>query len=44
MIAYLEGTPAATGDRWVVLEVNGIGYRVHVPEPGYARLPMLPGR
>jgi Holliday junction DNA helicase RuvA len=33
MIAYLEGTPAASGDRWVVLEVNGIGYRVHVPEP-----------
>ena len=33
MIAYLEGTPAASGDRWVVLDVNGIGYRVHVPEP-----------
>jgi Holliday junction DNA helicase RuvA len=33
MIAYLEGTPAASGDRWVVLEVNSIGYRVHVPEP-----------
>ena len=33
MIAYLEGTPAASGDRWVVLEVNSIGYRVHVPAP-----------
>jgi len=33
MIAYLEGTPAASGDRWVVLEVNSIGYRIHVPEP-----------
>ena len=22
-----------TGDRWVVLEVNGIGYRVNVPQP-----------
>ncbi|MGB8308321.1 MAG: Holliday junction branch migration protein RuvA [Methanoregula sp.] len=33
MIAYLNGTLAATGDRWVVLDVNGIGYRVHVPEP-----------
>ncbi|HVP96429.1 Holliday junction branch migration protein RuvA [Methanoregula sp.] len=33
MIASLEGKPVATGDRWVVLEVNGIGYRVYVPEP-----------
>ena len=33
MIAYLEGTPAASGDRWVVLDVNSIGYRVHVPGP-----------
>jgi len=31
MIASLEGMPVATGDRWVVLEVSGIGYRVHVP-------------
>ena len=31
MIASLEGIPVATGDRWVVLEVSGIGYRVHVP-------------
>jgi len=33
MIASLEGIPVATGDRWVVLEVSGIGYRVHVPWP-----------
>ncbi len=33
MIAYLDGTPAAAGDRWVVLDVNGIGYRVYVPQP-----------
>ena len=33
MIAYLYGEPAGTGDRWVVLDVNGIGYRVNVPGP-----------
>jgi len=33
MIASLEGTPVAAGDRWVVVEVNGIGFRVNVPEP-----------
>jgi len=33
MIAYLYGEPVQTGDRWVVLEVNGIGYRVNVPQP-----------
>ncbi|WP_292424710.1 Holliday junction branch migration protein RuvA [Methanoregula sp.] len=33
MIAYLDGTPVAAGDRWVVLDVNGIGYRVYVPQP-----------
>jgi len=33
MIAFLDGTPVAAGDRWVVLEVGGIGYRVYVPQP-----------
>ena len=33
MIAYLYGEPVQTGDRWVVLDVNGIGYRVFVPQP-----------
>jgi len=33
MIAYLYGEPVLIGDRWVVLEVNGIGYRVNVPQP-----------
>ena len=33
MIAFLYGEPAETGDRWVVLDVNGIGYRVYVPVP-----------
>ncbi|MFA5332583.1 MAG: Holliday junction branch migration protein RuvA [Methanoregula sp.] len=31
MIAYLDGRPTMAGDRWVVLDVNGIGYRVYVP-------------
>ena len=33
MIAYLYGEPVQTGDRWVVLDVNNIGYRVFVPQP-----------
>ena len=33
MIAHLYGEPVQTGDRWVVLDVNGIGYRVFVPQP-----------
>jgi len=33
MIAHLYGEPVQTGDRWVVLDINGIGYRVFVPQP-----------
>jgi Holliday junction DNA helicase RuvA len=33
MIAHLYGEPVQIGDRWVVLDVNGIGYRVYVPVP-----------
>ncbi len=33
MIAHLYGEPVQTGDRWVILDVNGIGYRVFVPQP-----------
>jgi len=32
MIAYLDGKPVSSGDRWVVLDVGGIGYRVFVPQ------------
>jgi holliday junction DNA helicase RuvA len=32
MIAYLDGKPVSSGERWVVLDVNGIGYRVFVPQ------------
>ena len=40
MIAYLDGKPVMAGERWVVLEVNGIGYRVNVPNRRSARSPM----
>lgn len=33
MIAHLSGVLASTGDRWVVIEVSGIGYRVQVTQP-----------
>jgi len=32
MIAYLDGKPVSSGDKWVVLDVGGIGYRVFVPQ------------
>lgn len=44
MIAYLDGTPASAGDRWVVLDVNGIGYRVFVPEPEIREIANAPGK
>jgi len=33
MIAHLRGKPVLTGDRWVVIEVGGIGYQVQVTQP-----------
>jgi Holliday junction DNA helicase RuvA len=33
MIAYLYGEAVESGERWVVIDVNGIGYRVYVPVP-----------
>jgi Holliday junction DNA helicase RuvA len=33
MIAHLRGEPALTGDRWVVIDVAGIGYKVYVTQP-----------
>ena len=32
MIAYLDGKPVSSGDKWVVLDVGGIGYKVFVPQ------------
>ncbi len=33
MIAQLRGETVLTGDRWVVIDVGGIGYRVYVTQP-----------
>ena len=33
MIAHLCGERVLIGDRWVVIDVNGIGYRVQVTQP-----------
>lgn len=33
MIAHLWGEPVLAGDRWVVIDVSGIGYRVYVTQP-----------
>jgi holliday junction DNA helicase RuvA len=33
MIAHLRGEPIVTGDKWVVIDVGGIGYQVQVTQP-----------
>jgi Holliday junction DNA helicase RuvA len=33
MIAHLCGEPVLNGDKWVVIDVNGIGYQVQVTQP-----------
>jgi Holliday junction DNA helicase RuvA len=33
MIAHLWGKPVLTGDKWVVIDVQGIGYHVQVTQP-----------
>ncbi len=33
MIAHLSGELAATGDKWVVIDIGGVGYRVSVTQP-----------
>jgi Holliday junction DNA helicase RuvA len=38
MIAHLCGEPVLTGDKWVVIDVNGIGYQVQVTQPALLRL------
>lgn len=37
MIAILQGTVAARGDDFIVVETGGIGFKVHVPTPILAR-------
>jgi holliday junction DNA helicase RuvA len=38
MIAQLEGVPVLTGERWVVIDVHGIGYQVQVTQPALQQL------
>ena len=33
MIAHLHGEPVLTGDKWVVIDVGGIGFQVYVTQP-----------
>jgi len=38
MIALLSGEPVLTGDRWVVIDVHGVGYQVQVTQPALQQL------
>ena len=38
MIAHICGKPVLTGDRWVVIDVGGIGYQVQVTQPALQQL------
>jgi Holliday junction DNA helicase RuvA subunit len=38
MIAHLCGRPVLTGDRWVVIDIGGVGYQVQVTQPALQRL------
>ncbi|OPX62895.1 MULTISPECIES: Holliday junction branch migration protein RuvA [unclassified Methanoregula] len=38
MIARLSGTMVLAGDRWVIIDVHGVGYQVQVTQPALRRL------
>lgn len=38
MIAQLSGEATLTGDRWVVIDVHGVGYRVQVTQPALQQI------
>jgi len=44
MIAHLSGELASTGDRWVVIDIGGVGYQVQVTEPTLQDLVATEGR
>jgi len=44
MIAHLNGTPVASGDRWVILDVNDVGYKVFVPDPAVRQIAHSSGK
>ena len=44
MIDHLSGELASTGDRWVVIDIGGVGYRVQVTEPALQDFAATGGR
>jgi Holliday junction DNA helicase RuvA len=38
MIAHIHGKPVLAGDKWVVIDVGGIGYQVQVTQPALQQL------
>ena len=44
MIAHIFGEIAATGGDWVVIDVQGLGYRVHVPRNTLGELASMQGK
>jgi holliday junction DNA helicase RuvA len=38
MIALISGEPVLVGDRWVVIDVHGVGYQVQVTQPALQQL------
>ena len=44
MIAHIFGEITATGGDWVVIDVQGLGYRVHVPRTTLAELAPMQGK
>jgi Holliday junction DNA helicase RuvA len=38
MIAQLSGEPVLAGDRWVVIDVHGVGYQVQITQPALQQL------
>lgn len=43
MIAYLNGKIAAKGENFIIIDANGIGFRVFMPSGDIARLPGIGG-
>lgn len=44
MIAHLSGEVTSTGDRWAVIDIGGVGYRVQVTRPALEILRHAQGR
>jgi len=42
MIARLSGTMVLAGDRWVIIDVHGVGYQVQVTQPALQQLANTP--